>query len=68
MELIGFDYAGSSLLRVGSSIVGAGGGYSRVAMCRLLIALASLLVEQGLQGTQPSVAAAHGSVVAAPRL
>ena len=35
-------------------------GYSLVAVCRLLIAVASLVEEDGLQGMQASVAVAHG--------
>ena len=35
-------------------------GYSLVAVCRLLIAVASLVEEDGLQGMQASVAVARG--------
>ena len=40
-----------------SSLVVASGGYFLVAMCWLLIAVASLLAEHGLQGTWTSAAA-----------
>ena len=39
---------GSSLLRVGFSLVAASGGYSLLRCAGLLIAVASLVVEQGL--------------------
>ena len=44
------------------ALVVASGGYSFVAVCRLLIALASLVVEHGLQELQHL-----GAIVAAPR-
>ena len=46
---------------MGSSLVAASRGYSPVVMSRLLIAVASLVAEHGLEG-------ARTSVVAAPRL
>ena len=42
-----FGSAGSSLLS-GLSLVAASGGYSLVAMCRLLIVVASLIVKHML--------------------
>ena len=42
-----FGCAGSSLLH-GLSLVAVSGGYSLVAVCRLLVVGASLLVEHGL--------------------
>ena len=36
------------------------GGHSLVAVCGLLIAMASLVVEHGLEDTQASVVVAHG--------
>ena len=42
-------------------------GFSLVAVCRLLIAVASL-VEHGLEDTWASVTVARGSLVAAPTL
>ena len=38
----------------------ANGGYSLAVVCGFLIAVASLVVEQGLRGTQASVVAALG--------
>ena len=35
-------------------------GFSLVAMCGLLIAVASLVAEHGLQGARASVVVAHG--------
>ena len=43
----------------GPSVVAASGGYSPAAVCGLLTAVASLVLEQGLQGTQASVVVAH---------
>ena len=43
----------------GLSVVVASGGYSPAAVCWLLTAVASLVLEQGLQGTQASVVMAH---------
>ena len=43
----------------GLSVVVASGGYSPAAVCGLLTAVASLVLEQGLQGTQASVVVAH---------
>ena len=45
----------------GFSLVVASGGYSLVAVCGLLIAVASLIAEHGLWGSR-------ASVVAVPRL
>ena len=55
-----FGCAESSLLHAGFSLLGGNGGYSLVAVCRLLIAVASLVEEGGLQGMQASVAVARG--------
>ena len=55
-----FGYAGSSLLHVGFSLVEANRGQSAVAMQGLLIAVASLIVENRLQSTQASVLAVYG--------
>ena len=44
----------------GFSLVAATGSYSLVAVCGFLIAVASLVVEQGLWGTQASAVAALG--------
>ena len=46
---------------VGFSLVAANGGYSLVVMCGLLIVVASLVVEHGLQGMQASVDVLPGS-------
>ena len=46
----------------------ASGGYCLATVRGLLIVMASLVAEHGLQGTQTSVAAAWGSKFAAPRL
>ena len=43
-----------------SSLVVANGGCSLAAVCRLLIAVASLVAEHRLQGMQASVVAACG--------
>ena len=43
-----FDCTGSSLLYVDFSLVAESGGYSLVAVHGLLIAVASLVAEQGL--------------------
>ena len=48
------------MLHAGFSLLGGNGGYSLVAVCRLLIAVASLVEEGGLQGMQASVAVARG--------
>ena len=50
-----------------SSLVAARGSPLVVA-CRLLIVVASLAAEHGLQGAQASAAAVRGSVVVAPGL
>ena len=42
------------------SLVMASGGYSVIAGCRILIALASLIVGHRLQGVQTGIAADHG--------
>ena len=42
---------------LGLSLVAAGGGYSLVAVCRLLLAMASLVYEHRLKGAWASVAA-----------
>ena len=59
--LIFFFFFGctGSLLLCRLSLVVASRGYSPVAVCRLLIAAASLIPEHGLQGTG-SVVVAHG--------
>ena len=49
-------------------LVSANRGYSLVAVCRLLISVASLVVEQELWATRASAVVAHGSVVAASGL
>ena len=54
-----FGRTRSSLLCVGFLQLHSSTGCSLVAMCRLLIAVASLLAEHGLQGAQASVVAAH---------
>ena len=46
--------------RTGLSLVVASRGYSLVAACRLLSAVAFLVVEQGLYGMWTLVAAARG--------
>ena len=58
IHLFAFGCAGSSLLR-GFSLVAESSGYTLVAVHRLLVAVAPLAVEYGLQGMQLSVAAAH---------
>ena len=45
--------------RVDFSLVAESGGYSLVAVCRLLIVMASLVGEHGLQGMRASAVAAH---------
>ena len=45
---------------MGFSLVAASRGYSLTAVCRLLIAVASLPAEPGLWGSRASVAVAHG--------
>ena len=57
--LIIFGCAGS-LLPHGISLVVASMAYSLVAMCKLLIAMASPVAEHGLQGTGASVVLADG--------
>ena len=42
------------------SLVALSGGYSLVELCGLLIAVASLVAQHGLEGQQASVAAAQG--------
>ena len=54
-----FGCGGSSLLRELFSGCGKQGLFL-IAVCRLLIAVASLVAEHGLQGTQASVAVAPG--------
>ena len=54
-----FGCAGSSLLH-GLSLVVVSRGYSLVAVCGLLTALASLVAEHGLQGAQASAAMVPG--------
>ena len=41
------------------SLVGNSGGYSRIAVCRLLTAVEALAAGRGLWGLRASVAAAH---------
>ena len=53
---------------VGFSVVAATAGYSLVVVHGLCIVVTSLVAEHGLQGTQASVAAECGLVVAAPGL
>ena len=43
----------------GLPVVAESGGCSPAAVCGLLTAVASLVLEQGLQGTQASVVVAH---------
>ena len=45
---------------MGLSLVASSGGYSLISVLGLLIAVAALLVEYGLQGTRASVVAALG--------
>ena len=45
---------------MGFSLVVVSGGYSLVLVCGFLIAVASLVAELGLSGTQASVIIAHG--------
>ena len=45
---------------VGFSLVAARGGYSVIALCELLIAVASFVAEHGPEGAQASVAAELG--------
>ena len=52
----------------GFSLAVASEGYSPVALCRLLIAVASLVAKHRLMGTQASVIAFCDSIVAAPGL
>ena len=55
-----FGCAGSSLLSAGFlQLRRASGGYSLVGVCRLLIEVASLVAEHGLQGARASVVAAR---------
>ena len=62
--LKGFYYLFLALLGLrccaGFSLVVASGGNFLVAVCRLLIAVASLVAEQRLWGSWASVVAAHG--------
>ena len=58
-----FSCAGSSLLHAGFSPVAASGGYSLVAVHRLLITVASVVVVQELQSTD-SIAVVHRLTVA----
>ena len=44
----------------GLSLIAAHGGFSLTAVCRLLIAVASLVREHRLWGTRTAVVAAHG--------
>ena len=48
---------------MGSSLAGASGGSSPVAVCGPLIVVASPVVEHGLWGVWASGAVAHGPVV-----
>ena len=50
----------ASLLLLGFFLVAAGRAYSLAAVCRLLIAVASLITEQGLYGTWASAVVAYG--------
>ena len=43
----------------GFPLIAASGGYSLVAVCGLLIVVASIVAEHGLQGAQASVVADH---------
>ena len=45
---------------MGFSLVAASRGYPLVGVCRLVIAMASLVAEHGLQGEWASVAVARG--------
>ena len=45
---------------IGFSLVAASGSYSLGVVCRLLVAVVSLVVEHGLEGVQASVVAAPG--------
>ena len=51
MDLFIFGCTGSLLLHLGFSLIAVLGGYPPVAVLRLLIAVASLVAEHGLQGT-----------------
>ena len=56
-----FGSAGSSLLhRLFFFLIAVSGSYSLAKVCRLLIALASLIAGHGLQSVWASVAVAHG--------
>ena len=57
--LINFGYAGSLLLLHGLSLVVASEAYPLVAVCRLLIAMASLVVEHRLWSKWVSVVVAN---------
>ena len=59
LYLLIFGCTASSLL-LGFSLVAAGKAYSLAAVCRLLIAVASLITEQGLHGTWASAVVAYG--------
>ena len=52
----------------GFSLAAVSEGYSPVALCRLLIAVASLVAKHRLTGTQASITALCDSIVAAPGL
>ena len=61
------------LAAVGLSLVVESRGFSLVVVCRLLTAVASLVVEHWLEGASPSAVVAHwllsaGSVVVAHRV
>ena len=60
-----FGYTGSLLLHRGFSVVMASWGSSLVALCGLLVAVASLVAEHGFLSTQVSVVVAQGSRVCA---
>ena len=62
-----YGCSGPSMLH---GLLSSGGeqGYSPVAVCERLIALAFLVVECGLWGEESSVVAPMGSVAAAPGL
>ena len=53
---------------LGFSLVMSSGGYYLVELQGLLIAMTSLGLEHGLQGTQASVVVHMGSVVVVPEL
>ena len=45
---------------MGFSLLSASSGYSLIVLLGLLIAVASLVAEHGLQGVQASVVGSHG--------